>query len=52
MTKYAIYGYDADGTRVQKEEDDSVKKYYYVGNDMVCTTDNVSAVFTGIFYTK
>ena len=26
MTKYAIYGYDADGTRVQKEENDTVKK--------------------------
>ena len=41
--------YDAYGTRVQKTEGNDVKKYYYAGNDMICTTENGDTVFTGAY---
>lgn len=41
--------YDDDGTRIQKTEGDSTKKYYYVGNDMAVTTEDTGTIFTGIY---
>ena len=41
--------YDAEGTRVQKTEGNDIKKYYYAGSDMIATTENGNAVFTGIY---
>ena len=41
--------YDDDGTRIQKTEGSSTKKYYYVGNDMAVTTEGTDTVFTGVY---